>query len=139
VAWVFRTAKNAAHKLKVGRTADVIFLHLRPFGTPPPAEDKAIVTSLLMQDYNVPRRRKYSFFSPPLAGVQGVEKQCAVFRTAKNAAHNLKVGRTTDVIFSPPPSLRDTSASGGYLMVIFIIPLRCASGIIRLTLRTSSR
>ena len=81
MAWVFRTAKNAAHNLKAGRTADVInFLHLRPFGTPPPAEDKAaedraIVTSLLMQDYNVPRRRKYSFFSPPLAGVQGVEKR----------------------------------------------------------------
>jgi hypothetical protein len=41
-----------------------------------------------------------------------------VFRTAKNAAHNLKVGRTADVIFSPPPSLRDTSASGGQKIVV---------------------
>jgi hypothetical protein len=50
---VFRTAKNAAHNLKVGRTADVIFLHLRPFGTPPPAEDKkSLFPPVPLQDCN---------------------------------------------------------------------------------------
>jgi hypothetical protein len=87
-----------------------------------------------MQDYNVPRWGIFFFFSPAggkilhfvprWRGCRGWKSVAWVFRTAKNASHKLKVGRTTDVIFSPPPSLRDTSASGGQKIVVSPVPLQ---------------